>query len=254
MTTNISTLIIDDEVSNRDLIKNFILKLSPHYKIIGEAENADTAFTKINQLKPDLIFLDIKMPGSNGFDLLKKFETPEFEVVFVTGFDEYAIQAFECNALDYILKPIETNKFKLALEKIKMRLDNKLSNPQNLKNILQSYNAEKAIITKIPLHYKNHVFLLDMTDLMYVKSEQGCTIFYTLQQDEFVSSKKLIDFEFIINRFPNFIRINRGTYINLNFIKSYSKGAECSIFLKDGSSFEISRRRKTDILSLLEKK
>ena len=141
-----------------------------------------------------------------------------------------------------------------ALEKIKARFDNHLSNPHNLKQILKTYHAEQPIITKIPVHHKNKVVLIDLNDLMYIKSVEGCTTFFTVQSEEYLSSKKLSDFEFIINQFPNFIRISRSTYINLNTVQSYTKGADCTLILKDGSSFEISRRRKAEVLSLLTKK
>src|ERR1700741_5424183 len=116
--SNIRALIIEDEFLNRDLISKMILKLHSNFEIVGMAEDIHAGYSLINELKPDLIFLDIKMPGGSGFDLLKKFDEPFFEVVFVTGFDEYAIQAFEFNALDYILKPIDTNKLKSTLDKV----------------------------------------------------------------------------------------------------------------------------------------
>lgn len=249
--TEIKTLIIDDEFSNRNLVKELILKLNSGYTIIGEAKNAEEGFKLINKLKPDLIFLDIKMPGESGLDLLKRFEDPFFEVVFITGFDEYAIQAFEHHALDYILKPIQEQKFKTALDSIKLRFDNRLSNLDNLKQIIRSYRSSDAVITKIPVHHKNKVVLLDMNELLYIKSDKGCTVFFTLQSEEYISAKKLAEFEFIINRFPNFIHINRGTYINMNSIKSYSKGSDCFIVLKNGTVFDISRRKKAEILAVL---
>ena len=252
--TNITTLIVDDEFSNRELIQKMVKSLNPAFDIVGEAKSAAEAFKLINRLKPDLVFLDIKMPVENGFDLLKKFEHVDFEVAFITGFDEYAITAFEYNALDYILKPIDATKFKTALEKIKTRFDNHLSNPHNLKQILKTYHTEQAIITKIPIHHKNKVVLIDLKDLMYIKSVEGCTNFFTLKSEEYISSKKLSDFEFIINQFPNFIRISRSTYINLNALQYYTKGNDCTLILKDGSSFEISRRRKAEVLGLLTKK
>jgi two-component system LytT family response regulator len=251
--TEIKTLIIDDEFSNRNLVKSLVIKLEPEYRFVGEASSAEQGFHLIKELQPNLVLLDIKMPGENGFDLLKRFDPPPFEVVFITGFDEYAMQAFECHALDYILKPIDQNKFEKAMGKVRQRLGNSLSNLDNLKRILGSYQSDEAMITRIPVHHKSTVVLLDMNELAYIKSDNGCTIFMTLRNEEYISAKKLAEYSFIIQRFPHFIHINRGTYINLNSIKSYSKGVDCFITLKNDEVFEISRRKKAEILAVLHR-
>lgn len=249
----IKTLIVDDEFSNRNLVKGLVEKLKPDYSVVGEASSAQEAFQQINQLQPDLVLLDIKMPGENGLELLKRFEDPSFEVVFITGFDEYAVQAFECHALDYILKPIDPQKFEKALEKIRLRFGSSVSNLDNLKRILSSYQSEEAIITRIPVHHKSKVVLLELNEIEYIKASNGCTIFVTTHNEEYTAAKKLAEYEFIIRRFPSFVQINRGTYINLNSIKSYSKGVDCFVTLKSDISFEISRRKKSEILALLHR-
>jgi two-component system LytT family response regulator len=249
--SEIRAIIIEDEFLNRRLIKTLIAKISPSFNVVGEAKNVEEGLILIHTLKPDVVFLDIQMPDGSGFDLLRINGKCEFEVVFITGFDEFALQAFEFNAIDYILKPIDSEKLARALERVKARIDNSISNVASLKRIMKSYIGKDAAITKIPLHYNNSVVLLDLDELMYIKSDDGCTIFSTFDARLYKSSRKLADYEFIIQRFPNFIRINRGTFINSNAIKSYTKGARCSIVLKDDTAFEISRRRKSEILGAL---
>ena len=250
----INCVIIDDENFNRDLIRDFVAKLNPFFNIIGEADNIISGYEIIRRLKPDLIFLDIKMPGGNGFELLEKFELNEFEVVFITGFDEYAIRAFEFNAMDYVLKPIDQSKFKHTLNQIKLRFDNKLSNVHNLKSIIKTYDRKGSIISKIPVHQGHEVVLLDIDHLMVIKAEEGYTLFFTEAEEKYSSSRKLSEFEFILDSYPNFVQINKGIYINLRFIKSYSKGEICIIKLLNGLSFEVSRRKKTEILTILDRK
>ncbi|MES2130770.1 MAG: response regulator [Bacteroidota bacterium] len=250
----INAIIIDDEGFNRELIRDFVLKLNSAYHIIGEADNIISGYEIIRQLKPDLIFLDIKMPNGNGFELLEKFESYDFEVVFVTGFDEYAIKAFEFNALDYVLKPIDQTKFSQTLHNVKARFDNKLSNVNNLKNIIKSYNRQESIITKIPIHYKHEVILLNIDELIYIEAEEGYTVFMTMLNERYTSSRKLNEFEFIVNTHISFVQINKGVYINLKFIKSYSKGEICIIKMIDDTAFEVSRRKKTEILAILDRK
>lgn len=252
--STINSIIIDDETFNRELIRDFITRLNPAYHIIGEADNVDSAYDLIRRMKPDLVFLDIKMPGGSGFDLLDRFDDKPFEVVFVTGFDEYAIKAFEFNAMDYVLKPIDQSKFRHTLQQVKHRFDNRLSNVQNLKEILKSFNRKDAIITKIPVHQGNEVVLLDVDSLVSVQSDNGYTVFATNHNERYVSSRKLCDFEFILEGYPYFVHINKGIYINLRFVKSYSKGEVCIIRLTNESSFEVSRRKKTEILAILDRK
>ncbi len=249
----IKTVVIDDELNNRDLITKLVHKIHSDFQIIGDAENIEEGFELINRVKPDLVFLDIKMPGGSGFDLLRKFENPDFEVVFVTGFDEYAIQAFEFNALDYVLKPIDTVKLTVTLNKVQKRIYSKFSITNNLKNILQSYNVDNTKISKIPIHVKDKVVLLNLTDITSIHAEDGCTVFNMLDSMKFISAKQLSDFEFIIDNSPNFIRLNKSTYINLNFVKSYTKGQICMVTLVNGHVFEASRRKKTEILAFLDR-
>lgn len=249
--SEIRTIIVEDEFLNRRLIKTLVAKIDPGFKVVGEAIDVEEGLVLLNTFKPDLVLLDIQMPGGSGFDLLRINGKCDFEVVFITGFDEYAVQAFEFNALDYILKPIDSEKLTRALERVRARIENSISNVDSLRRVIKSYNNKGSVITKIPVHYNNSVVLLDVEELMYIRSEEGYTNFFTFGNMLYISSRKLADYEFIIQRFSNFVRINRGTFVNANAVKSYTKGERCSIVLKDNSTFEISRRRKAEILSAL---
>lgn len=249
----IRTIVVDDEYLNRDLVRQLIESIDLNFEIVADAENIDVAFDIINKYNPDVIFLDIKMPDGTGFDLLKKFKDPKFEVIFITGFDEYAIKAFEFNALDYVLKPIDMDKLKITLQRVFKRISEKKING-NIYNILDSYNNDYSKINKIPIHLNDKVFLLDIDKIISIRSDRGYTFFKTTDGVEFLSSKQLNSFEFIFNNDRKFCRINKSIYVNLLFIKSYSKGNICEITLVDNSAFEVSRRKKTEILALLELK
>lgn len=250
----IRAVVIDDEFYNRDLISKLILNTNSNFEIIGSAENIEEGFELIKSKKPDVAFLDIKMPEGSGFDLLRKFENPNFEVVFVTGFDEYAIKAFDFNALDYVLKPIDTSKLKLTLDKVQNRVYNKHLLSGTMNQVLQSYNSNNTI-SKIPVHFKDKVFLLNLNDIISIQSEDGYTSFYSCSNlNKFTSSKQLIDYEFIIVDYNNFIKLNKSVYINLNYVKSYTKGLICMVTLTNDVVFEVSRRKKTEILELLDRK
>lgn len=250
----IRAVVIDDEFYNRDLISKLILNTNSNFEIVGIAENIEEGFELINLKNPDVIFLDIKMPEGSGFDLLRKFENPNFEVVFVTGFDEYAIKAFNFNALDYVLKPIDTTKLKLTLDKVQNRVYNRHLLSGSINQVIQSYNANNTI-SKIPVHFNDKVFLLDVNDIISIQSEDGYTSFYCCSNlNKFTSSKQLSDYEFIIIDYHNFIKLNKSVYINLNYVKNYTKGLICMVTLTNDVVFEVSRRKKTEILELLDLK
>jgi two-component system LytT family response regulator len=248
----VRTIIIDDEYSSRDLIVKLIQKLNINFEIIGTAENIDMGFDIISKEQPDLVFLDIKMPGGNGFQLLNRFEKPNFEVVFITGFDEYALQAFAFNALDYVLKPIDTTKLNITLNKVYERITSKLSIVNNFREIINIYNVDNHLISKIPVHHNDKVELLDIKEIISVEANEGCTVFRVSNNSEFVSSKQLSTFEFIFDKYSFFVRINKSTYVNTDFIRNYSKGSDCFIQMKNNQYYEVSRRKKTEILKILE--
>jgi len=250
----IKSVVIDDEFFNRELITMLIEKLNPNFIISGEAESVAEGYKLINEIKPDVVFMDIKMPDGSGFDLLKQFSSVNFEVVFISGFDNYALEAFEHSALDYVLKPIDLDKFKQTLDRVQQRLERNIPDLKMLKDSVQSSSDIPTVVKKIPIHYNNKVILLSVNEIQYILSKDGCTWFFKEQDEKYSSSKQLSDFEFILNSLPNFIQINKSTYINLNFIVSYSKGMECFITMKNNSMLEISRRKKAEILELLDQK
>lgn len=251
--SKIRTVIIDDETMNRDLISALVQRLNPDFEILGGAENIEKGFELIKEIEPDLVFLDIKMPGGTGFDLLKNIGNPKFEVVFITAFDEYAVKAFEFNALDYLLKPIDYERLELTLEKVQDRVQNKQKTQIDvLKALSNGYGNGSFIISKIPIHYKDQVILIDVNEIVSIQSEDGYTVFSMANFEKYISSKQLSSFEFMIAPYKNFLRINKGVFINIKFVKSYSKGQLCVVFLCNDTSFEVSRRKKSEILASLE--
>jgi two-component system, LytTR family, response regulator len=251
---SIRAIVIDDELYNRGLIVKLITELNSKYNIIGEADGVRSGYELILKMKPDIVFLDIKMPDGNGFELLSLFTEIDFEVVFISGFDEYALKAFEYNALDYVLKPIDSEKFSKTLKKVELRIENKFGKIEDLKTVVKSYDLNELIIAKIAVHSGSNVQLLSIEEIMFIKADDGCTSFKLISNDKYTSSKQLSDFEFIIENHPYMVRITKGVYVNLNYIANYSKGMVCFLTMKDGTSFEISRRKKGEILELLDKR
>src|SRR4051812_34638003 len=186
---SIKAVVIDDESSNIDLIVRLITELSKSFEVVGKATSVHSGYNVITRTKPDVVFLDIKMPDGNGFSLLEMFNDISFQVIFISGFDSYALKAFEFNAIDYILKPIDPDKFEKALLKVKSRIEGNINRSQELKSILGSYDLSELIIAKIRVHSGNKVLLIAISDIVYIKSDEGYTVFQLISNERFTSSK-----------------------------------------------------------------
>jgi two-component system LytT family response regulator len=249
----IKCVVVDDELFNRKLIIKLIEDANASFQILGEASNVKSAFDLINFIRPEVVFLDVKMPDGSGFELLEMFKEIYFSVVFISGFDSYALKAFEFNALDYILKPINPEKLMKTLDKVLIQRKNLELQNSSLAEALKLFDKKESIVTKIPIHQGKLVKLINVDEISIVQSDKGCTNFITINFERITSSRQLSDFEFIFATNPNLLKINKGVYININSISSYSKGVPCEIYLKDNSVFEVSRRKKSEVLEVLKK-
>ncbi|HYG49663.1 MAG TPA: LytTR family DNA-binding domain-containing protein [Flavobacteriales bacterium] len=245
-----NTVIIDDELSNRTLLANMLKKHCPEVKLAGDADSAETGYKLIKAVKPDLVFLDIKMPVKTGFDMLKLFDKIDFSVIFVSGFDEYAIKAFEFNAIDYILKPIDHTKLVHAVEKARIRRQQDLS---NVIYFVRSIEEKTNYIKKLTFHDKDKVQVVDIENIVYIKSDEGYSEIVDISNQRYISAKTLGDYEDLLRPIKNFIRVNKQYLINTNHLNSYSKGTDCVLSMKpDNLEIEVSRRKKTEVIAALK--
>jgi two-component system LytT family response regulator len=251
--SKIKSIVIDDEDGVRKLVIGLVNELNPAFDVVGNAGDIKSGFELIQKAAPHVVFLDIRMPGGGGFELLRMFDKINFEVVFISGFDSYALKAFEFNALDYVLKPIDPLRFAKTLEKVQMNIEKKSLHNMDINTMLQSYDETRKVIAKIPVHAHNKVWLVPIDDILFLKWEDGYTIIKVKSGEKYTTSKQLGDMEFILEQHPSLTRISKSAYINLNHIKSYSKGVTCSITMSDDSEFEVPRRKKGEILELLSK-
>ncbi|MCX7874776.1 MAG: LytTR family transcriptional regulator DNA-binding domain-containing protein [Melioribacteraceae bacterium] len=211
----IKTVIIDDEKLARDIIKNF-LSTNNEFEIIAEASNGFEGIKLINELKPDLIFLDVQMPKINGFEMLELIENPPL-IIFTTAFDQYAIKAFEINAIDYLLKPFSKERFNESLERIKkihlendkskIEIFNKISN-----NLPNQENLERIV-------FKNgsKINVIDVENIIFIEAQDDYTMFYT-KEGNFLKQKTMKYFEENLDP-KKFIRTHRSYIVKLDQIK-----------------------------------
>jgi two-component system, LytTR family, response regulator len=243
------TIIIDDEPKNNRILSTLLKDYCTDINIIGVAKSVEEAYLLIVELKPDLIFLDIEMSGSNGFDLLDKLMPIEFSVIFITAFENYSIKAFKYSALDYLLKPVNIEELQQAVEKAKKTIS---QNDVNLK--LTNYIENKknaATINKIALQTDDGLEFISLEIIVRVLSKSNYSLVYLKNEVKILSTKSLRDFEDIL---PNdiFYRVHNSHIVNINFIKKYHKGRGGYIELEDGTTLEVATRRKNDFLSKFE--
>jgi two-component system LytT family response regulator len=247
----ITAIIIDDELHNRNVLLTLLEKHCPDINVIDQAENAADAFFKIVERKPQLIFLDIKMPGKSGFDLLKLFKKINFEVIFVSAFDEYAIKAFEFNALDYILKPIDYTKLVKAVNKAIAKI-NSNAGDDTILHFVKSLADKDDLISRFSVHHNGKVIFINVSEIAFIESKTDLCEIILHGGSHYTSSKDLKSFEDVLAQAGNFIRINRSVIINTDYLKGYTKGDTCILELTTGHTFEVSRRKKTEIICKLK--
>ncbi len=247
---NISTIIIDDEPKNIKLLLQMLAAHCPQLEIAATESDAKKGLLLIEEKKPQLIFLDVEMPHLNGFDLLKKLEPISFEVIFVTAYSQYAVEAFEHHATGYITKPVNAEKLVAAVNTAVKRIEEKNIN-KNLFSLLEQ-NTRQQAPDKIPLSTSNGLVFVKISDIMYCESSGNYTHFYLCDNKKIVVSRQLGEYEKLLPE-NNFTRIHDKYIINLAYIKEYIKGSGGEVVLENGKEIPVATRRKEDFLARFEK-
>lgn len=240
-------IIVDDELNSRTVLRALLAKYTPDVIVIADASNVSDAFDVIIELKPDLVFLDIQMPGGDGFSLLRRWDEIPFDIIFVTSFDQFAINAIRFSALDYLLKPIEVSELQLAVGKAFAKAGKREENNILIEN-LKNDAVKSAGQRKIAVHRQDKVKLVPVADIAYVLAETSWCYLFNQDGERFVLSKKIKVLEEMLDDEPDFVRIHKSYLINVRYITEYSKGEPCIVTMKDGRTFEVARRKKKEIL------
>ena len=238
-------IIIDDE---RHCIKTLTNLIETHFRevsILVSCLDATKAYDLILLHRPDFIFLDIEMPLLNGFDLLSKFETLFFDVIFTTAYDSYALKAIKFSALDYLLKPISTEDLSAAIEKISKKLSN-ISMAQ-----LQMATAihNKQLPGTIALPTNDGLSFAAVSDIIFCTADGSYTKMNMIDNSEILLSKTLGDVDELLNEY-HFFRIHNSSLINLKHVKKYIRGEGGEVIMSNGQSLQVARTRKTDFLNV----
>lgn len=247
----IRTIVIEDEPVSREMLQLMLQRYSDVIEIVDACSGPEEGIRSISKHKPSLVFLDIQMPKMNGFDMLTQIGECNFEVIFTTAFDQYAINAIRISALDYLLKPVDDDELASAIEKCKKRLAEKQPNIQ-LASLFKNLSCRNPLDKTIALSASDGISFVKMCDIIRVEAKGRYTKFYLLNKETILVSKTLGDFEEILSG-NEFFRIHDSSIINLNHIKKYIRGDGGTVILSDDTELDVARRRKEDFVKLIPK-
>lgn len=242
----INALIIDDENKSIQVLSKLIEKYCPEVNLVGSAGNSLRAMEMMNEHKPDLLFLDIEMPGFSGFELLEQIKEPTFKVIFVTGHEHYALKAIRASALDYLLKPVSIAQLKLAMDRY---LQN---NTQQEVKKLMTLTENRHKLNKIAIPTSLGFDFISTDDIIWMQASESYTILHLKDKTTLVSSQNLKVYEELLET-SLFVRIHHSHMINLNHLEKYLRNKNAHVLMSDGHQLEVSQRKKDMLLQLIQK-
>jgi two-component system LytT family response regulator len=250
----LKALLVDDEVNNLDSLEFLIRHDCEGVEVAGKVQSGACARDWLKSHTADVIFLDISMPGENGFQFLSSLPAQNFKVVFVTAYNEYALQAIKASAVDYILKPVNIDELQKAVAKVKLAVSNPAAGEQNrllLQHLLETI-AKKSPPKKIALPQLGGISFIEVDDMVSLQADSNYTIIHMKDMHKLVISKTLKDFEDLLDD-DQFARIHKSYIVNLKYIKEYSTIDGGIVKMTDGNQWSISRRQLDMFLEKMKK-
>lgn len=233
-------VIVDDEESGRTTMSELLKRFCPDVEIVGTADNPFNGIDTIKEVKPDVVFLDVEMPGGTGFTVLEAFGTLDFHVIFVTAYQQYAMKAIKFSALDYLLKPVDVQELQKAIQKIQ-------SQPKPSPQSIISHSASKPHSDSIAVPVEDGLVFLNPVDILRCESDSNYTKCFLANGQKLLVSRTLKEFEELLST-HDFIRVHNSHLINIRFVSKYVRGKGGYAVMKDGSEIEVSPRKKEEFL------
>lgn len=244
-------VIIDDEKHCREVLTTLIQKHCPEVEVADSFNSGADALNVVDKIVPDILFLDIEMPGMNGFEFLERCPEKNFEIIFTTAYNEYAIKAIKHSALDYLLKPIDKDELILAIAKAKQHHSQKTS--ARVEQLLSSLNLRKES-KRFAVPTLEGLIMLNSDEILYCESDGPyCTFHFTTNAKPLLTSKTLKEAEEVLQGGGEFFRIHHSFLINLKFVQKYVRGEGGEVIMNNGKNIPVARSRKQDFLKVLEK-
>ena len=250
----IRVALVDDEVQSCKSLAIKLKDIAEDIEIVGSFQHPDKAILGIRKLKPELVFLDIEMPGMNGFQMLEKMEEFDFEVIFVTAYDEYTLNALRISALDYLLKPVDTEDLKNALSRLRKKISvrENTSQTKGQLELLGETLKEPHAPKRLALATLQGIVFLKINEIIRVEALSNYSTFFLINKQKIMVSKTLKEFEPILTM-QNFFRVNRSCIVNTDYIIKYKHEDGGMLELQDGSEVGVGPNRKNELVELLSR-
>jgi two-component system LytT family response regulator len=245
----LKAIIIDDESSSRNTLRQKIGTYCRQLEIVAECENGESGIETIDRVKPDIVFLDVEMPRMNGFLMLQNLKNRDFELIFTTAYDHYAIRAIRYSALDYLVKPIDVEELKAAtIKAVEKRAQH--SPNQRIETLLHNLLDEKSGANRIAIPSQEGLQFVEIADIIYLEAESNYTIIYIREAHKITVSKTLKDFEELLSQ-QLFIRIHHSHIINKSHIQKYIRGEGGQVIMTNGKILDVARRKKEEFMKAI---
>ncbi len=245
----IKAIIIDDEPKVSKRLADIIERYLGDVTIINQATSVKAGVELIKNTKPDLVFLDIEMPEENGFELFSYFADPGFEVIFTTAYNQYAIKAFRYAAIDYLLKPVDIEELKDAVNRVIKKRSQGNNTP--IEVLLENLERSDKVFNKLALPSTDGYIVVKVDEIIRLEADGAYSVVYLEQGKKVMVSKHLKEYEKILKD-AHFFRLHQSHLVNLNHITKYSRKSNSKVTLSDGSQLEVAHRKREEFRHLLE--
>jgi two-component system LytT family response regulator len=244
----LKAIIIDDEPYCCEILAAMIESDCPNVEIVNISGNGADALKAIRQFSPDIVFLDVEMPKMNGFEMLEQLPSINFHLIFTTSYDQYALKAIRFSAIDYLLKPVDREELKKAVEKVKQRIQ--IPIPQQLEILMQKIKQPSHPVNKIALPTMEGLQMIPVDSIISCESDDNYTNIQLKGKKKLLVTRSLKEMEEILEQ-HSFIRVHRFYLVNMNEIEKYIKGEGGYLVMSDGSSIDVARNKKEVLLKKL---
>jgi two-component system LytT family response regulator len=241
----ITATIVDDEPDCCEALATLLERYCPEVKVLDICNSADIAIRSINEHRPQILFLDIEMPFMNGFELLERLDNIDFELIFTTSYDQYAIKAIRFSALEYLLKPIDLDELLQAVKKAVKR--NSYPHPQQLEILLEKLKHPSVLFNKVAIPTMEGFQFVLAESIVKCEAENNYTSLFLKDKRKLIASRNLKDIEEMLEDY-SFIRVHNSYLVNINEVEKYVKGEGGYLVMSDGSAVTVSRSRKELLL------
>ena len=244
-------ILVDDEPDGIRTLQKMLELNCPEVAIEATCSNVDDAKKKLEEIRPDVVFLDVRMPGKSGLDMLSELTDTDFEVIFVTAHNEYMLQALQFSAVDYLMKPVDEDRLIEGVERVKKRLQEKRNAGQAEVLLHNISKAGFPLEMRLCLPTQKGFTIVKLEEIVYCEAARSYTVFHLVDKKPIMISKPLFDYDRILSD-TIFFRVHKSFLINLMHVKEYTRGEGGTVLMSNGMEIEVSRRKKEQFLDKMK--